>query len=155
MLEGQLCYTIDLNKTHKGKTKPGEKYGLTFLVDTGPLSAAAMMKNRQDTNWNQSSTTFDIKVSDKDETDARIYVHLVSGYSNYGAGSYSMTSLKKMTGTTSFMEFPDGTKKCQKESFEACHAKRYFEKVEEECGCVPWALKSVHASKVTKHYFFL
>ena len=83
-------------------------------------------------------TNIDIEQSNEDKTSARVFIQTLSRFSGYGEGSYAMSALKKMGGTKNFLEFPDDMKKCQVGDLEGCHYDNYFERVHEQCGCVPW-----------------
>ena len=80
-----------------------------------------------------------IKTS-KDKDSARVHIHTLSRYSSNGEGDYKMLALKRMTGKTSFLKFPDDLKKCQIEPQEKCHVEKYFERSQAQCGCIPWGL---------------
>ena len=83
---------------------------------------------------------------------ARIYIHTLSqgmsSYSGYRAGSYGMSSLKKMSGTTRFLQLPEDTIDCKLETFEECNTNLFIEQVQAQCGCVPWALSSALSLQV-------
>ena len=51
-----------------------------------------------------------------------------------------MTSLKKLTGTHTFLGLPDDVKNCQVGDQEKCKNDKFIEKVKKECGCIPWSL---------------
>ena len=73
-----------------------------------------------------------------------------NGCGQYGcACSYKMTTLKKMTGTDSFLGLSDDVKDCQIESKERCKNRKLFEKTQQMCGCLPWALKDVESGQVS------
>ena len=72
-----------------------------------------------------------------------IFIHTLSEFSHYGDGEssyYAMSALKNMVGSKSFMEFPDAVKKCQVEKMEKCLSDHFFEKVQDQCECLPWRL---------------
>ena len=54
-----------------------------------------------------------------------------------------MSSLQRMAGRRDFFSFPDSIKKCQEEDMERCHTSKYFDRLKELCGCVPWGLYTV------------
>ena len=58
-----------------------------------------------------------------------------------------MSSLKKMTGTTSFKQLPKYQRKCLAHTREKCQTQKYLDQVQAQCRCVPWTLKS-HYSKI-------
>ena len=93
---------------------------------------------------------FALASSGVDASSAKIYFNTLSSFTDYRAGSYAMTALKKMTGTDSFLKQTDEEKKCRIETPEDCQAKSFIESVQKKCGCVPWALSSALVTKVCK-----
>ena len=85
--------------------------------------------------------TFESQTVDKNAV--RIYLNTLTSFSDFRAGRYVMTGLKKMTGTPEFLKLDDQDRKCQIEPMEECFNKALIEEVKKECGCVPWALSSV------------
>ena len=80
----------------------------------------------------------------KVEEDApTILISLIESYTNSKEGRYKMTSLKKMTGTDSFLALSDKTKGCQIEPEEDCNQRRLSEEIQRQCGCLPWIFKKV------------
>ena len=59
-----------------------------------------------------------------------------------------MTSLKKMTGTDTFLDLPGNIKGCQIEDQEICYSRRYIEELKNQCKCLPWALGASIPQKV-------
>ena len=59
-----------------------------------------------------------------------------------------MTSLKKMTGTDAFLDLPENIKGCQIEDQEMCYSRRYIEELQNQCKCLPWALRASIPQKV-------
>ena len=72
----------------------------------------------------------------------KIIVHTLAQYSTFGPGSYEMSALKKMTGTSSFIQLPDDRKMCMTHVREDCQTQKYLEEVQTECKCIPWALRT-------------
>ena len=115
VLEGQICYSLDLGKAGNGKSKAGKNNGLQLVLDSN-------IPGNEDINV------------------ASIYLDTLSPFTYYRNGSYAMSSLKKMTGTKGFLGMHDADKKCQVETFDECNTRKYFEKVRSECLCTLWAL---------------
>ena len=88
-----------------------------------------------------------------DSGSARIYLNTLSSFTDYRAGRYAMTALKKMSGTEGFLKQTDEEKKCRIETLEDCQARSYIEIVQQECGCLPWAISSALMLKVIRDYF--
>ena len=122
ILEGQLCYTLDVAKLTKMSTKAGKPNGLFLLLDPNPY------------RLNGSDDQAD------EEGKLKVYVHTLAQFSKYGAGALALTSLKKMEGTKSFKELPDNQKRCSVHNREECQTKNFLGQVLRKCKCVPWAL---------------
>ena len=122
-MEGQLCYSLDVNNITRTKSKAGRAMGLTLLLDRINLRS---LKNE-----NSVDHSF------------RIFLDTLDGFSDMNDGSYRMINVKKMVGTDSFMEMSDEDKDCQDETLQDCSARFFMEGIEQSCACVPWALKNV------------
>ena len=92
--------------------------------------------------------TLDLESSGADDHSPKIYLNTLSSFTDFRVGSYSMVSLKKMSGTESFLKQTDAEKKCRMGTFEDCQAKTYLDTVQKKCGCVPWALSRALVAKV-------
>ena len=143
LLEGQLCYSLNLSSLEKWKTKPGKRAGLVLLLDSGRQnSKEPRIENTKLQN------TLDLESSGYDDHSPKIYLNTLSSFTDFRVGSYGMAALKKMSGTESFLKQTDETKKCRIETFEECEAKAYLDTVQKKCDCVPWALSRALLSKV-------
>ena len=125
-LEGQICYTLDISSLKPEKSEPGLKNGLMLLIDAGTSIAS----------------------QEKKKNPVRIFLNKLASFSEVANGTYAISGLKKMTGTKSFLELPDETKRCQLQTFEECQAQSYSVEVQEQCGCVPWGLKTTGLTEV-------
>ena len=116
VLEGQMCYSLDLSKVENVKrTKNGKKNSLTLVLDLN-------------IDFEQSQEL------------AMFYVHTLSPFIGYRNSSYAISFLKKMTGTKSFLSTPDNVKKCQLGSMEDCNTRKYLGMVQHDHQCILWAL---------------
>ena len=98
ILEGQLCYTLDGALLKGRSAKSGKSNGLLLLLDSNPY------------NLNHEEESIgDPKVGGQK---FKVFIHTLAQYTTFGPGSYAMTTLKKMTGTSSFEQLPDNQKKC-------------------------------------------
>ena len=120
ILDGQPCYSLDVSKKVKDPTKLGKNHGLLLLLDPFPYQP---MEGKMD------GQSF------------KVYIHTVSQFTAHGPGTYSMTVLKKTTGTKKFLQLPDDRKKCSDHKREECQTQAYLDQIQRECKCVPWALK--------------
>ena len=53
-------------------------------------------------------------------------------------GAYFLTFLKEVTGAQKFLDQDDGVKQCSNTRVESCQQERIIQRMEEECGCLPW-----------------
>ena len=120
ILDGQPCYSLDVSKKVKDPTKLGKNHGLLLLLDPFPYQP---MEGKMD------GQSF------------KVYIHTVSQFTAHGPGTYSMTVLKKTTGTKKFLQLPDDRRKCSVHKREECQTQAYLDQIQRECKCVPWALK--------------
>ena len=126
ILEGQLCYLLNVTKFKTTATKTGKKSGLFLLLDPNPY----VMK----------STDGRIKTARNDQESFKVYIHTLAENTAFGPGAYAMHTLKRMTGKTNFYQMPDSQKECQVHSREKCQAEMFLKHVKNNCSCVPWAL---------------
>ena len=128
ILEGQLCYSIDIAKLEKRQTEAGKSKGLFLLLDPSPYQIQDDERSVKDQRNRQQ--TF------------KVYIHTLSPFTAYGPGAFAMSSLKRMTGTTSFLQLPDNQKKCAIHNREECQTDKFFSQVKANCSCVPlpWSL---------------
>ena len=147
LLDGQLCYSLNLSSIQTLKSKPGEKASLMIFLDEG---ATHGKKEKKDSDHKITEETRDLDLEDSEEeaSTTRIYLNTLSSFTGNRAGSYLMSSLKKMTGTSSFLGQTDEQRNCATQTYEDCRAQTYIEKVKNSCNCVPWALSSALSSKV-------
>ena len=75
---------------------------------------------------------------------ARIYTNTLSSISDFTAGSYALTDLKNMSGTTSFLDLSLAKKQCHIGPVEDCQTQKM------KCGCVPWVLNSALGLEVNR-----
>ena len=111
------------------------------MIDTGKLRMDLEIQNEKKGN-NDIINSLNLESINTDQDNARIFIHTLSGFNDFSAGSYAMSALKLMTGTDNFKNLPFEKRKCQIENFETCHVKKYIEQVVEKCDCVPWVLSS-------------
>ena len=143
VLEGKLCYSMNLTKLSHGfaETKMGKSQGLILVIDAGDVlkqkTENSLIPTTDIIKQNFGKQNVDIS---HDIESAKIHIQTLEKIKDSRAGFYALTSLKKITGTGSFLDLPDHQKHCQQETFENCRAKRYFEEVRTRCHCVPWTL---------------
>lgn len=148
ILDGQLCFQLDLASVLEGKldTRAGKENGLMVIVDINEERSVQVDVNKRERSDDRSLNLAVIQ-SDRSKY-AKIYIHTLAQFAGHGPGSYAITALKKMTGTTQFLQMTDDKKHCQSEVFEECKNQRYLEEGRTECGgCVPWGLETGGAAE--------
>ena len=144
IIDGQLCYSVDVNKAYGTKSGAGKGSGLLLVID--PVNPEHKEKYEKQENIDHMITTLNIERTNTDTQGLRIYLNTLEIFETFNVGSLAMQSLKKMTGTGSFLE--NENKDCSLETFEDCQARRYLEEVENQCGCFPWLLSTKKTVKV-------
>ena len=146
ILDGQLCYAIDMKDILKEKvTRPGRGFGLMLAIEQKAKSA-------KDTSQNFATSLQSGRLYTKiDIPDFSSSIHLnnLVKYTDSRPGLYKMSVLKKMTGTEGFLGLADATKGCHIEDQTECERKKYVEEVQKRCGCLPWSLAPALPSEVT------
>ena len=137
LLEGELCYVINISSLTMTKTKEGLRNGLLLVLDLGNPDTS-----QESMSIKHNFQSINLEPESKQSSLAKIYLNTLARFTSFKSGTYAMSALKQMTGTDSFLALPVGQKKCQIETFEACWTKTYVELVQSQCGCVPWALFS-------------
>ena len=140
MLDGQLCYYLDV--TNEANSKIGKDNGLIMLLDFGPTESAVIQKI-QAQDYDGQTISLQTPDKEKEEIHPKVFVKTLSRDISYGAGSFALSALQKIIGKNNFLAFPEDIKHCQDESFEKCQSKEFFNKVLEMCECVPWGLNSL------------
>ena len=139
ILHGQLCYSLDMASLEKNLSKSGIDNGLILVLDTQKSVNDDRVSERK-TRKQQGLMNF-ADIDDKHDTGmTKVFLHTLSPFTGYQAGSYALSSLKRMIGTENFKSMPDEKKKCQNEVFEDCQARMFCNAVKTSCKCVPWAL---------------
>ena len=141
VLEGQLCYKINIVPLTINNVKPGEKNSLMMIIDPGQTFTNQQtpdVQNLKFVNLEPAHTSSSV----------RVYIDILGSFSDSRPGSFAMYSLKKMTGTEGFLNLPTEKKKCQVETYELCQNRNYITEVQTQCGCVPWTLNKTLTEKV-------
>ena len=152
---GQPCYSINSSNLGGHASKAGVDNSLVFFLDLSGLGELSDKKYWYDPEGQYEFES--LVLGDSSPDDARreptIYIGTKTRFTEYKTGVFKMSSLKGTSGSERFMALPYDIRKCEQESFEECNNNRFMEKVQEDCGCLPWYLTSVHKSKVIKLYF--
>ena len=132
VLDGQLCYSLNMSKSGTKETKSGQNNGLLLYIDPTNL-----------------------QIENKEESPFRIFIHTLSPQTLGGSGLYALNSLKRMTGTESFLDLPEHKKECQLDSTEDCLAEKLLAEIKRNCFCIPWHLTRSSKDKVIMFLFFI
>ena len=139
VLDGQVCYALDIKTvlpSARGKTTPRKGNGIFLAINMAMSSG----ENKYDPNKvHANNDVFETKRIFSEDT-VTINLGTLLRFTDSKAGIYTMTDLKKMTGTQNFLGLPDAEKNCQIEIQEKCNIESYIENVQSHCGCLPWSL---------------
>ena len=131
LLEGQLCYGLQVNVT----SGEGKQNGLTLLLDYQEDLSLHISSGKDEDSQNSKrikNLNFDTVVSFKSKA-AKVHVNTLSPFIGFGGGSYKMTAVKRMTAKSDFLEMPLEDRNCKVELYEDCRRRRLLE----ECECIP------------------
>ena len=144
IVEGTLCHTI---APTGHKTKNGEQFGLVFVLDSNPVTPdPQLLENRLSSGDDKDSIMLD-KLASRNE--AEVYIPTLARFRGSGQGHFSLTGLKMITATRKFLEQRGSSGGCSLQSFDDCHRKHFLERLEVECGCIPFSLSLVISRKVS------
>ena len=118
LINGKLCHTVRMNVS---ELEPGAKNGFLLLLDP-----------------KESRNTVVSKDSLYDKKFAEIHLATLSPHTSSKNGTHILSSLKRVTGSKSFLAQNEEIKGCGNKEFEVCQSQRYFVAVEQQCGCLPW-----------------
>ena len=106
VLEGHLCYTVNISSlVTKYDTKSGKEHGMSLLLDFNDDRNVQVEEQSNTVSSNEKSSPFNVEKGSKNYP--KIYISTLGKFSDYRAGHYGMYFLKKITGTTNFLEEPD------------------------------------------------
>ena len=133
VLEGQLCYKLQLNR----KSDQGKKNELMLLLDYNEDRSLQMSSGKNKRRKTSNETlNFDTAVDSIGEVSAKVQINTLSPYVSFGGGVYMMTDVKRVTPKEEFLQMPLMDRNCEVELYEDCKTRN----LQEECGCVPWEL---------------
>ena len=148
ILDGEVCYALDIKTaipSAKGKTQPGKGKSIFLAINMGmgtDLAGQTMKSEVEYTNTSNFETGEVIR-----EGTVTINLGTLLRFTDSRPGLYEMTSLKQMTGTSSFLGLSDEKKKCQIEMQQSCYNREYVENIQHHCGCTPWHLSDTLQDK--------
>ena len=140
--KGRVCYKLGLGSGLR--TRQGIAGGLTLMIDRNRERSVHGSESKKSRDKRTSIRLIELA----DDDSAEVYLPMLASHTFSRPGKYFLTSLKKMTGTGSFLNFPLHIKDCHEGSFEDCQNAKLLEASQKECGCLPWILKDVIKQKV-------
>ena len=96
--QGQLCYSLRLNRNDHGRSRIRKRNGLLLILDPQMVQGQV-----------ESEISGDF---------ATIFLNTLAPFSDNQEGNYALTGLKWMNGTDTYMELSNEEKECQTQSFE-------------------------------------
>lgn len=148
ILDGQVCYVLNVeaaNPLLQGTTENGMEKGLLLALHMNADLEGEDSDAKEE--W-VNKDIFETEASDLGNT-AIVHLTTLDRFSITKPGKYAMASLKKMTGTSDFLDLSDNVKDCQIEAQERCYNRRYIEELQNQCNCLPWSLGVGITQKVT------
>ena len=131
VLEGQLCYKLDLNKS-SGQWKENE---LMLILDYNEDRSLQAFSDKSNVSKSSNETlNFGRAVESIQEVSAKVHINLLSPYFRIGGGTFMMSDVKRMTAKEDFLNMPLKDRKCKVEIYEDCRTRKLLE----ECNCTPW-----------------
>ena len=132
LLEGQLCYKLDLQQL----SDQGKKNELLLLLDYNTELSLQPNSGSPDVD------SFYLNSLDSEQYEAKIQIKSLSRMMNFGGGSYKMTDVKRMTAKTDFLKMALEDRNCEVEEYEDCRTKHLLQ----TCNCVPLGMPGYQAS---------
>ena len=146
---GKVCYTL----SDRGlRSQKGMKKGLMLMIDNNYNRSVTSPTRKSQEHFDDNHINFDLSTRGNS---AEIYIPTLTPFSGFRPGRYVMTSVKKMTGTDAFLDFPDEVKECQNMNLELCQSSNVLQKAIAKCDCIPWAIRygKVSQKNFLKHIF--
>ena len=137
LLDGQLCYKLDLKK----ESGQGKKNELLLLLDYN--TELSIHPNLGSSGIDRSEEMY-LDTVDTEQYEAKIHINTLSKATEFGGGSYKMTVVKKMTAKPDFLKMPLKDRNCEVEEFKDCKTRNLIEK----CNCVPSELPGFKVSLI-------
>ena len=144
ILEGQLCYKLDL-KRNSGQGKKNQlllvlDYNEDRSIQTGLHTVKDMAVDMV-----SSKNTMDLDSSKGglQGVSAKVQINILSPYVHFGGGTFKMTDVKKMTASEDFLGMSHTERKCDIELYEDCRTRRLFK----DCNCAPLEVPGIQVRK--------
>ena len=132
VLDGQLCYSVKFDKG----SKTGKSQAFLMVLDPGMAGEESIM----DGPVLDGKQTLNLEDLGEEKSSIKIHLNLLTEFVTFRPGSYGMYVLKNIKAKEGFLGMREVDRGCQTEQFEICKVRKYFEKVQTQCGCTPWSL---------------
>ena len=141
VLDGQLCYTLDLGSALPNiETFDGNRGGLVLLLDYNTERSIKPKEPAQEETNNSKRFIIVGDIAGENDNKAKIFIHTLKSHYGFGGASYVMSSLKKTTPTEDFLKLPLSRRGCADKDQQECLMKTYLDQKLQNCGCVPWEI---------------
>ena len=150
ILNGQLCYEVDLNQYSNKETVLKEvNAGLAFIMD---YNEDRQITHNQNHDITEAESLVKWISEPEEDSDAHIYLNTIgkqictititiiflAPVTLIGEGEYNLNILKEIKVTESFLGLDKDTRKCQNEEpILNCTSRHYTESILKKCGCIP------------------
>ena len=152
MLEGQLCYKLNLNMT---RSEEGKDNQLLLVLDNNEdrsLQTSSSQVEEKLAKDDLSGLTMNLGIPNKRAGIAvKTKIGILSQNNHFGDGKCKMTVVKRMSAKADFLKMPLGDRKCTDELYEDCRTRKLLKK----CNCVPWEVPGYQVAKHKYKYLIL
>ena len=149
MLEGQLCYKLNLNTTRSGAGKENQ---LMLVLDSNEDRSFQTLSTKVEENLTKedlSGLTMKLGIPYESAGEAvKTRIGTLSHNNHFGGGTCKMTVVKRMSAKPDFLEMPLSDRKCTGELYEDCRTRKLLE----ECNCVPWEVPGYQVGVLHKRF---
>ena len=139
ILDGQLCYKIDVNKVMEDvKNGVGHEAGLMFVIDLNEERALALETKKTFVDIQECEEKTHLPSRPKEVDNIKVHIDTLEPFSVFDSGIFIMTSVKEMKGTTNFLEMADDVRKCGLEDYvQDCKNRNDLVNKLLSCNCTP------------------
>ena len=160
IVQGALCYQVDINNFKKEFTVSELRRGLTFLLDNNDDRQLSETVAEDAHPMNTHNNMVDKFLDFGDHHKAMIHIDTISGDNffkielhflclapvmQYGGGNFALKNLKEIKVTSSFLGEAEDIRKCEgSQTFVECSEevhKVFLKKIIGTCQCVPLNIK--------------
>ena len=123
------------------------------MIDSNPVTpdpdllGKYFFTGNQENSWKSDDST--------SRNEAEVYIPTLSRFKGPAKGHFSLTGLKMISATKTFLERIGSSGGCSLQSFDKCHEEIFLERLSEECGCTPFSLSFVQPHQVGRGFSFI